>query len=331
MRFFTMALCAVSHSLAVAQPTVTPEELPRLSAPSPEDSRKAITLRPGFRVELAATEPNVAAPIAMAFDEHGALFVVEMRDYPLPERREKKLGTVRKLIDGDHDGIFETATIFLKDLPWPTGLACSQNGIYVLASPDLIFARDSDGDGVADERRVVATGFGREPLNVQALPNSLTWSEDGTFWGATAGNGGKVQGQQLNGHDFSWNPLSGTLQAETGTAQFGLSFDESGRRFVCSNSHHLQWVPWEMRHVGKLDAPHASLLDIAADGPAAAVYRTSPEEAWRVVRTRWRATGQVPGLIEGGGRTSGYFTSACGVHIYRGDAFPAEFHGNAFI
>ncbi len=330
MRFFTLAIYAAFHSLAVAHPVVTPEELPRLPAPKPEDSRKAITVRPGFDVELAASEPNVVAPIAMAFDAHGALFVVEMRDYPLPERRDKKLGTVRKLTDRDHDGVFETSTVFLKDLPWPTGIACSEDGVYVLASPDLLFARDNNGDGIADERTVVVTGFGREHLNVQALPNSLTWNEDGTFWGATAGNGGEVQGQTLNGRDFSWNPFSNHLQAETGTAQFGLSFDESGRRFVCSNSHHLQWVPWEERHVGQLDAPHTSMLDIAADGPAATVYRTSPEEAWRVVRTRWRVTGQVPGLIEGGGRSSGYFTSACGVHIYRGDAFPAEFQGNAF-
>ena len=331
MRFFTLAIYAAFHSLAVAQPAVTPEELPRLPAPQPEDSRKAITVRPGFDVELAASEPNVVAPIAMAFDAHGSLFVVEMRDYPLPECRERRLGTVRKLTDRDHDGVFETATVFLKDLPWPTGIACSQDGVYVLASPDLIFARDNNGDGMADERKVVAIGFGRDRPNVQALPNSLTWSEDGTFWGATAGNGGEVQGQVLNGRDFSWNPFSNHLRAETGTAQFGLSFDESGQRFVCSNSHHLQWVPWEMRHVGKLDATHPSLLDIAADGPAATVFRTSPEEAWRVVRTRWRVTGQVPGLIEGGGRSSGYFTSACGVHIYRGDAFPAEFQGNAFI
>lgn len=331
MRFFTLAIYATLHSLAVAQPAVPPDELPRLPPPNPEDSRKAITVRPGFDVELAASEPNVVAPIAMAFDAHGSLFVVEMRDYPLPERRERRLGTVRKLTDRDHDGVFETATVFLKDLPWPTGIACSQDGVYVLASPNLIFARDSNGDGMADERIVVATGFGRDRPNVQALPNSLTWSEDGTFWGATAGNGGEVQGQALNGRDFSWNPFSNHLQAQTGTAQFGLSFDESGRRFVCSNSHHLQWVPWERRHVGSLDAPHTSLLDIAADGPAATVFRTSPEEAWRVVRTRWRVTGQVPGLIEGGGRSSGYFTSACGVHIYRGDAFPAECQGNAFI
>ena len=72
-------------------------------------------------------------------------------------------------------------------------------------------------------------------------------------------------------------------------------------------------------------------LDIAADGPAAEVYRISPDEPWRVIRTRWRVTGLFPGPIEGGGRPSGYFTGATGITIYRGDALPEDFRGNAFV
>jgi putative heme-binding domain-containing protein len=39
----------------------------------------------------------------------------------------------------------------------------------------------------------------------------------------------------------------------------------------------------------------------------------------------------VEGPVEGGGRSSGYFTGATGVTIYRGNAFPGEFSGNVFI
>ncbi len=70
---------------------------------------------------------------------------------------------------------------------------------------------------------------------------------------------------------------------------------------------------------------------IAADGPAAEVFRTSPVEPWRVVRTRLRVAGKVPGPIEGGGRAAGYFTGATGVTIYRGHAWPAEMHGQAIV
>src|SRR5216117_180588 len=73
------------------------------------------------------------------------------------------------------------------------------------------------------------------------------------------------------------------------------------------------------------------LVDIPVDGPAAEVYRISPEEPWRVIRTKWRIAGLVPGPIEGGGRSAGYFTGATGITIYTGDAFGAEYVGDAFI
>src|ERR1051326_7470549 len=75
----------------------------------------------------------------------------------------------------------------------------------------------------------------------------------------------------------------------------------------------------------------APLVDIPVDGPAAEFYRTSPEEAWRVIRTKWRVAGIASGPVEGGGRASGYFTSATGLTIYRGDALPEDVQGNAFV
>src|SRR5258706_4274244 len=75
----------------------------------------------------------------------------------------------------------------------------------------------------------------------------------------------------------------------------------------------------------------APLLDIAVDGPAAEVYRASPEEPWRVIRTKWRVRGNLSGPIGGGGRSAGYFTGATGVTIYRGNAYGPEFEGDAFI
>ncbi|HBH52882.1 MAG TPA: cytochrome C, partial [Planctomycetaceae bacterium] len=72
-------------------------------------------------------------------------------------------------------------------------------------------------------------------------------------------------------------------------------------------------------------------VSIAADGPQAEVFRISPVEPWRIVRTRLRVSGKVPGLVEGGGRPAGYFTGATGATLYRGDAWPAEYRGQAFI
>ncbi|MCA9054661.1 MAG: c-type cytochrome, partial [Planctomycetaceae bacterium] len=60
------------------------------------------------------------------------------------------------------------------------------------------------------------------------------------------------------------------------------------------------------------------------------VFRISPVEPWRIVRTRLRASGVVPGIVEGGGQPAGYFTGATGITIYRGDAMP-DLKGMAIV
>src|SRR5262245_29190977 len=55
---------------------------PRTAPLTPEQARAAFQVAPGLRVELAAAEPQVESPVAMAFDEDGRMWVVEMLDYP---------------------------------------------------------------------------------------------------------------------------------------------------------------------------------------------------------------------------------------------------------
>lgn len=58
--------------------------------------------------------------------------------------------------------------------------------------------------------------------------------------------------------------------------------------------------------------------------------RTSAVEPWRVLRTRLRKSGVIPGSDEGG-TPSGFFTGATGITVYRGDAWPAEYRGQLFV
>ena len=87
-------------SLFVAQlaksvpPELDPQkDLPRFPAVEATNVLKTFQLKPGFRLELAAAEPNVYDPIALSFDENGRMFVVEMSDYS--ERRDEMLGRIR--------------------------------------------------------------------------------------------------------------------------------------------------------------------------------------------------------------------------------------------
>ena len=72
--------------------------------------------------------------------------------------------------------------------------------------------------------------------------------------------------------------------------------------------------------------------DIAAlDGPAAEVYRRSPDEPWRVLRTRWRVAGDCPGARWRRGPCEQLFHQGNGTTIYRGDAYRPGYLGDAFI
>jgi putative membrane-bound dehydrogenase-like protein len=334
---FIASLCSVGFG---AEPEVDPKELPRFPAVEAKEAAKTFVVREGFKVELAASEPNVVSPVALSFDEDGRMYVVEMRDYS--EHRDEKLGRIRLLEDVDGDGLFEKSTIFAEGLAWPTAVICYGGGIFVGATPDILFLRDTNGDGKADERRVVFTGFGKDSprLNVQQLLNSFQWGLDNRIHGANGGNGGTIEqvasgapALRLGTRDFSLDPRTLVMRAETGGGQHGMSFDDFGRKFVSNNSSHIRMQVYEDRYVRGVTGISLppGMVDIAREGPAAEVFRISPEEPWRTIRTRWRVAGQVPGPIEGGGRASGYFTGATGVTIYRGDAYPAEFRGNAFV
>lgn len=348
--------------LTAAEPDLRPEDLPHFPAVEPANAAATFQLRPGFKAEIAAAEPEVVDPVAMSFDAQGRAYVIEMRDYS--ERRPERLGRVRRLEDRDGDGRYETSIVFLDDLPWPTAITCWDGGVFVGSTPDILYARDTTGDGKADIRETVFTGFASDfapyatnKLNVQAMMNSLQWGPDNRIHGCGSMSGGKVRrvdspftrtwaakwglGEplvstetiDLRGRDYSFDPKTLEIRIETGGGQYGMSFDDTGRKFFCSNSDHLQVARYEERYAARSGwfSPPSSRASIAADGSAAEVFRLSPEEPWRVIRTRWRVTGLVQGLIEGGGRSSGYFTSATGITVYRGDAFGPDFAGDVFV
>ena len=184
---------ALTTLARAAEPSLSPTAFPSVPPKFPEEALATFDLDPDFRIELVAAEPLIADPVAISFDENGVLYVCEMRDYS--ERREEKLGRISQLVDRDADGRMDHATVFAEGLPWPTGVLCYDGGVFVMAAPDLWFFKDTNGDGVADERRVVLTGFSElaSRLNVQQLPNSLRWGPDQRVHLAEGGNGSRVR------------------------------------------------------------------------------------------------------------------------------------------
>ncbi len=336
--FLLIVLANAVAAVTAASPDVTADQLPRIPPTGADRAAETISVRPGFRIELMAAEPLVVDPIAIAFDEEARAYVIEMRDYS--ERRDDRLGRVKLLYDDNDDGRYDRAVVFAEGLPWPTGVTCWDGGVFVVSSPDLWYLKDTDGDGIADLREVVITGFGElvTKWNVQQLPNSLQWGPDQRIHLAVGGNASHLRTSRpnpeatldLNGRDLSFDPRLRDLRSEPGGGQWGITFDDIGRKFTCTNSNHFLQDVFPAFALQQSPMLSGAPVNIAEDGPQAEVYRTSPVEPWRLLRTQWRVAANMAG-IEGGGRASGYFTSACGITCYRGDAFPVEYVGNFFI
>jgi putative membrane-bound dehydrogenase-like protein len=312
-------------------------ELPRIPPTEPREALAKFHIAPGFRIEKVAAEPLVADPVAISFDENARMFVCEMRGYS--ENRDEGLSRIRVLTDDDGDGRFDRSETFAEGLRWPTALFCTQGKLLVVDAPDILLLADTDGDGRADRREVLYSGLGTG--NVQGLANSLQWSLENRILLSLSSTGAEITAPKtpdakpvvIRGRDLALDPRTWQFAPISGGAQHGMSQNDWGDRFVSSNSDHLQQVMYEDRYLARnpyLAAP-AARRSIAADGPQADVFRTSPVEPWRIVRTRLRAQKIVPGVVEGGGRPAGYFTGATGVTIYRGDAWPGEWQGLAIV
>ncbi len=343
-RIETKTTYAKVYGESKVKPTVDPaKDLPRYPSVEPKDAPATWNIKKGFKLEFAAHEPQVRSPIAVSFDERGRMFVCEMIDYSEMRDVTPHLGRVSMLEDKDGDGYYETSTVFADDLAWPTGLICANGGVYVIATPDVWFFKNTKGTGKADVREKVFTGFGTglKILNVQGLANCPQWGQDNRIHiQAGGGNRGVVtclnrpdlKGVELDGRDFWFDPRTHEFGLEAGGAQYGMSFDNYGRKFACSNADHLQFFVYDDRYAGRnpyFTMPPAR-QSIAVDGGAAEVFRISPDEPWRIVRTRWRIANVVKGPVEGDGRVSGYFTGATGTTVFRGDVYGEDFVNNTF-
>jgi putative membrane-bound dehydrogenase-like protein len=326
-----------------------PESFPRVPPTAAGETGGSFHVQQGFRMDLLAAEPLTADPVAIAYDEDGRAWVVEMSDYPYTDKStdvpfqerttDLPLGRVRILEDEDGDGDFDKSEVFARELSWPTGIALYDGGAFVAGTPDIWHLKDTDGDRKADVRQKVFTGFRK--FNVQAVINNLAWGPDNKIYGAGASNGGTIKNlarpndppATLSRSDFCFDPKTLEFELISGGARFGNSFDDWGNRFLCNIRNPAQHVVLPARYLARNPfLPVASALhDVAPAGDTLHVYRTSPPEPWRVARARRWSAEREKSYPRSETAAEGYFTSSSGVTIYRGAAYPKEFHHNIFV
>src|SRR5690554_5913737 len=289
-------------------------------------------LAEGFQIELIAAEPLISDPVAMEIDEHGNMYVVEMHGYPLDKSGS---GKVKLLKDTDGDGVMDQAVVFADNLKFPTGVMRWKKGILVTDPPNLLYLEDLDGDGQADVRDTLLTGFAisnpqhnfNNPffgldnwiyLANEPATTAKVYTEEFSDLGSEVvykqGKGPALP-QNSGGRRVRLKPDEFQLEALSSVSQFGHTADQWGRHFLVSNANHIFHEVMPARYLSRnpeLLISNATAA-ISDHGPAAEVYPVTQNPEHQLLTDL------------------GVFTAACGITAYTGGLFPAPFNEAVFV
>src|SRR4051812_19376251 len=276
----------------------------------PEEALKTFKVAAGFRLELVAAEPLVHEPVALSFDADGRLWVAEMRGY-MPDidgkGEDQPVGDVVVLEDTDGDGKFDKSTVFLDKLVLPRAIACVGDGVLIAEPPNVWFCRSTTGGLKCDQKTLVTSTYCSRAA-VEHTANGLLPAMDNWIYSANS----TMRFRYENGR-FT----TGTTRSR---GQWGITQDDLGRLFYNSNPEFLR---------GDLLPCYAADAH-AGKAPGVGVQIVKDQSTWSARVNPGVNRGYQKGQLREDGRLSNC-TAACGPVIYRGDNFPAEFEGNAFI
>lgn len=235
---------------------------------SPLDSHAKLKPGPGLAIDLLLSEPEIAQPLFLNFDERGRMWVVEYRQYPEPAglkmlSRDKfwraaydrvpappphhVRGKDRISIheDTNSDGTFDKHSVFVDGLNIATACVKGRGGVWVLNPPYLLFYPDRDNNDVPDGDPVVhLQGFGLE--DTHSVVNSLRWGPDGWLYAAQGSTVSadvvrpgidKTPVHSMGQLIWRYHPETRRYEvfAEGGGNAFGVEIDAKGRIFSGHN------------------------------------------------------------------------------------------------
>ena len=292
---------------------------------------ESFRIEEGMRIDLIAAEPMVIDPVAFVFDEDRQMYVVEDRGYPDPAEggAPTRLGRIALLKDTNGDGKYDKRTEFAEGLTYPNGILPWKGGVFVTCSPDIFYMKDTDGDGVADIKKIVLTGF-FATQTAQIRTSHPILGLDGWVYVTGGLNGGNITSTDhperpavsYKSADGRFNPETFEFQVTGGKSQFGLTFDPYGRRFGTSNRHpvmHAVMEPWYLKR-------NSSLL---FNESVQNVSKTEAEAVVFPISNAVTSADFIPKLI--GRSHAGTFTAASGLLAFNGTALSPAHQGNIFI
>lgn len=245
----------------------------------PEQAIKHYSVPEGFHLDLFVSEPNLGGkPICMDWDERGRLWVAETYDYPNEMQREGQgRDRIRICEDTDGDGKADKFVVFADKLSIPTSFAFSHGGLILHQAPNTLFYKDTDGDDVADIKKVLFTGWSTG--DTHAGPSNLNYGHDNWFYGIVgyAGFNGEIAGENRSFRTGFYRFLVEEVDGEVTVTDFeflrntdnnswGVGLSEEGLLFgSTANRNPSEFMPIANRYYEQVRGWTSSVLHGIAD------------------------------------------------------------------
>ena len=238
------AFAQVAAKAAPKGPPPGPQDEVKFNGLSPEESVKAMTLPPGFKVTVFAAEPDVKQPIAMCLDDRGRVWVIENYTYPIRKPGDKGDDRIVVFEDTDGDGKHDKRTVFIEGLNLASGIEWGFGGVFVGAAPWLLHIpvkETAAGPQPAGEPKKLLEGFAWH--DTHEMLNTFTWGPDGWLYGCHGvftHSHVKVVGapdserQFINAGVWRYQPVKKRFEvfAEGTSNPWGIDFNEYGHCFI---------------------------------------------------------------------------------------------------
>lgn len=314
----TLPLTCVQRAIAADSPALL----------SPAEAARTMEVPKGFRVTLFAGEPDVRQPVGMCMDDRGRLWVAEAYNYPNHGTRPGDRIVI--FADTNGDGRFDQRTVFTDRLNYVTGVEVGFGGVWVVSPPYFYFFPDRNHDDRPDrDPQLLLDGLGTH-ANAHNLANALAWGPDGWLYGTHGRTNWSLIGKpgtpdakriRFDGGVYRYHPVRHIWEsyADGTTNPWGIDWNEHGEAFVsnCVNPHlfHViqgaHYEPWRNRDSSRYAYERiATIADhlhyLGGDDFHAGVGSKAED-------------------LLGGGHAH------CGIMIYLGDNWPAQYRDTIFM
>lgn len=288
-----------------------PSDLPRVPMAdlAAKEAMAKIKVPAGYHLELVASDPTIVHPVMCTWDGNGRMYVAEMRSYMLDadgSRENEPTSRVSRLIDTNGDGVMDQSTSYADNLVLPRMVLPLDDRVIIAETytGEFVSYRDGNGDGVADEKKVLFSG-GPTKANLEHQDTALQWGVDNYLYSGILGRRFRFTGEAMESNQI-WGSSS----------QWGLAMDDLGRFFCSSAGGEKPAYGFQQLPVyGQLTLPGETAEGFDETFPA--VQTLDTQGGLNRIHS-----------IKG---TLNHFTAVAGQSIFRGDRLPQDLVGDYIL